>query len=78
MQRSSIVALMATIEKNSLAEIAMDVQRRKASPTASPEAVLLALAREAREGRCVVTADVPNAFMQAELNDETGVLKLIV
>ena len=38
-----------------------------ASPTAATESVLLATAIDAMEFRDVMTADIPNAFIQAEM-----------
>jgi hypothetical protein len=38
-----------------------------ASPTASIEAIFLLAAIDAHEGRDVMTADVPNAFIQTEI-----------
>ena len=38
-----------------------------ASPTAATESILLTAAIDAHEGRDVMTADVPNAFIQAEI-----------
>jgi hypothetical protein len=41
------------------------------SPTVSTEATLITATIEAEEGRDVATCDIPNAFIQTELNDET-------
>jgi len=40
-----------------------------ASPTASLEAIMLTAVIDAKEGRDVMTADIPNAFIQAKLPD---------
>ena len=40
-----------------------------ASPTASLEAIMLTAVIDAKEGRDVMTADIPKAFIQAKLPD---------
>jgi hypothetical protein len=40
-----------------------------ASPTVSTESTLLTSVIEAAEGRCVATCDIPNAFIQTEINE---------
>ena len=40
-----------------------------ASPTASLEAIMLTAVIDAKEGRDVMTADIPNAFIQTKLPD---------
>ena len=42
------------------------------SPTALTESVLLTGLYDAIEGRYVVTADLPNAFIQADINTKPG------
>ena len=43
-----------------------------ASPTASLEAIFTLAAIDAHEGRDVMTADIPNAFIQTEMPDTPG------
>ena len=49
-----------------------------ASPTASAESIMLLAVIDATEGRDVMTADIPNAFVQADLpqGDERVMMKI--
>ena len=49
-----------------------------ASPTASLEAIFTLAAIDAHEGRDVMTADIPNAFIQTEMPDTPGKDKVIM
>ena len=45
----------------------------KSSPTVSLEALMISVAIGAAEGRCVISMDIPNAFVQTEVgNDKDG------
>jgi len=50
----------------------------KSSPTASQEGILLTATIDAKEGRDVMTADVPNAFIQASIDADDGDDKIIM
>ena len=41
----------------------------KSSPTVSLEALMISIAIRAAEGRCVISMDIPNAFVQTEVGD---------
>ena len=45
------------------------MKEETSSPTVSIEALMLSATIDAKERRHVVTADVPGAFMQADMNE---------
>ena len=49
-----------------------------ASPTAAPQSVILTSIIDAKERRCVATADLPNAFMQAQIDTKPGDPRVIL
>ena len=49
-----------------------------ASPTAALESIILTALIDAEEGRDVMSADVPNAFIQTDLNTEDGEERIIM
>ena len=49
-----------------------------ASPTASPEAVITTAQIDAYERRYVATADIPNAFIQADVKVKPGDPRIIL
>ena len=48
------------------------------SPTAALESVMLTAAIDAAEGRDVAIVDIPNAFVQTKLEDETDMAIMIM
>ena len=48
------------------------------SPTASTEGVMITTTIDAKEGRDMLTADVPNAFIQAKIDKKRGDEKIIM
>ena len=42
----------------------------KSSPTVSLEALMISIAIGAAEGRCVISMDIPNAFVQTEVGND--------
>ena len=54
------------------------------SPTVSLEAMVLSCAKDAKEGRYVITSDIPGAFLHADMEDkvhmrlEGTIAKLII
>ena len=50
----------------------------KASPTVATEALLLTSMIDSIEGRDVMSADIPNAFIQAKLEKKSGDERIIM
>ena len=54
------------------------MKQDSASPTVSLESLMLTAVIDAHEGRDIMTADVPNAFIQTPLNVEDGEERVIM